>query len=59
MAFWWYDFPDDRFESPDAVGAGQLRWINSGEISELRFATPEARELKITTGSQTRTFRRG
>ncbi|MEG1634475.1 MAG: glycoside hydrolase family 2 TIM barrel-domain containing protein [Rikenellaceae bacterium] len=25
---WWYDFPADRFENPDTIGKGEIRWNN-------------------------------
>ncbi|MBI9017285.1 MAG: DUF4982 domain-containing protein [Phycisphaerae bacterium] len=58
VAYWWYDFPNDTFENPDFAGAGQLRWINSGQVSKLTLISQKADILEISTGSNIRRFKK-
>jgi len=48
-AYWWYDFPADLFENPDAVGSGELLWINSKQISKLKLSYQTADKLLVQT----------
>ncbi len=59
IARWWYDFPNDPDEvEKSETGTGQMRWVNSGDVSTLTLKTQQARELVVETGERKRTFRR-
>ena len=34
---WWYDYPNDKFESPDAVGAGEIKFYDDDFKSALKL----------------------
>ncbi|HEV2293515.1 MAG TPA: glycoside hydrolase family 2 TIM barrel-domain containing protein [Tepidisphaeraceae bacterium] len=58
VATWWYDFPNDVFEDAADVGAGAIRWADSGQVSRLKLVDREGRELLILTDGRTRKLRR-
>jgi hypothetical protein len=58
VAEWWYDFPNDVFEDAADVGTGALRWSDSGQVSRLKLANRDGRELLILTEGRERRLQR-
>ena len=29
---WWYDYPNDKFENPDSVGSGEVKWEQDSTV---------------------------
>lgn len=58
VAYWWYNYPNDIFEAGEDAGNGQLMWMNSNRISELKLANLKADQLQIMTGQSSRLFSR-
>ena len=58
VATWWYEFPNDVFEDAADVGTGGLQWADSGQVSTLKLATRDGRELIIITDGRERRLER-
>jgi len=52
VARWWYDYPDDVYEDPGAVGGGEVHWLDSDQVSSLRLESTEAKSLILQTGKK-------
>jgi hypothetical protein len=55
---WWYDYPNDVFEDAADAGHGEMRWNNSGDISQLKLINREAKEMTLTTHGKDRRLKR-
>lgn len=58
IGYWWYDFPNDPFETPDDHGIGEIAWKNSTQRTRLGLTGRKNPSLILQTGSQRRIFTR-
>jgi beta-galactosidase len=55
VGYWWYDFPDDPFETPDDAGKGEIWWPD-GQISKLYLENQEAQRVVMDLQGHTLVF---
>jgi beta-galactosidase len=46
VGYWWYDYPDDVFETPDDAGKGEI-WWEDGRTSEILMENLSADKLIV------------
>lgn len=55
--YWWYDFPDDPFETPEYAGMGEIWWTD-GKKSKLSLETQQGDVLFIITNGLKSIYKR-
>lgn len=54
---WWYDYPNDKFENPDDMGKGEIKWDKDSSTSLIQLNNDES-IMKIKQNNETIIFNR-